>query len=350
MKDLQKCFLIALLIVFSPYPLWAFEVDGICYNIIKPCKWNVEGSIGEVEVSFNGDTDPYWRDGFYEGDIVIPDYVVDEGGYKYAVVAIGDQAFHGCPITSLFIPHTLRSIGEEGLLECQELVSVKVDENNPVFDSRDDCNAIIETATNTLVYGFNCSSIPSTVTEIGRNAFLYMSKMTSIEIPNSVKAIGYGAFSSCVSLQSVVLPDMLETIGDEAFFGCINLTTITIPQSVKNIGEDAFGLCPCISTVYSFIADPFDLQDDFWNSTIDPNPHWEDAVLYVPKNTKQLYLNASGWNAFHHIVEMEEGTTGIDDMELQPNTDEYIYNISGQRLQEATKGIRIINGRKVLVK
>ena len=198
MKELQKHFLIVLLIFFSPCPLLAFEVDGIYYNIIKPCKVNVEGSVGEVEVSFNGEVDPYWRDELYEGDIVIPDYVVDEEGYKYAVVSIGEQAFHGCPITSLFIPQTLRSIGYEGLLDCQELVSVKVDENNPVFDSRDDCNAIIETATNALVYGFNCSTIPSTVTEIGMNAFLYMSKMTSIEIPNSVKAIGYGAFYGCI--------------------------------------------------------------------------------------------------------------------------------------------------------
>ncbi|MBQ6209968.1 MAG: leucine-rich repeat protein, partial [Prevotella sp.] len=72
-----------------------------------------------------------------------------------------------------------------------------------MYDSRNNCNAIIETSTNTLISGCKNTSIPNSVTTIGDGAFHGCSGLTSITIPNSVTTIGDGAFHGCSGLTSI---------------------------------------------------------------------------------------------------------------------------------------------------
>ena len=91
----------------------------------------------------------------------------------------------------------MTSIGDGAFGGCSGLTTITVDADNPIYDSRNNCNAIIETATKILLYGCKNTVIPSSVTSIGENAFNGCKGLTSVTIPNSVTSIGYRAFYDC---------------------------------------------------------------------------------------------------------------------------------------------------------
>ncbi len=158
--------------------------------------------------------------------------------------SIEEYAFAYCKtLTSVNIPSTVTEIGDYAFVGCYVLTSISVDEDNTVYDSRNDCNAIIETATNTLITGSNTTIIPSSVTAIADYAFYGYEGLASITIPSTVKSIGKYAFYDCDNLASVTLSEGLESIGDYAFAYCYELTFITIPSTVKSIGKYAFYDC-----------------------------------------------------------------------------------------------------------
>ena len=157
-----------------------------------------------------------------------------------SVTHIDYWVFRGCSsLTSITIPSSVISINKsfEG---CNSLESITVAADNSVYDSRNNCNAIIETATNTLILGCKNTSIPNTITAIGESAFSNNSSLTSITIPNSVTSIGERAFLNCSSLTSITIPNSVTSIGESAFWGCESFASITIPKSVTSIGDDAF--------------------------------------------------------------------------------------------------------------
>ena len=166
----------------------------------------------------------------YSGSITIPSSV-SYSGKTYNVTGINSAAFQDCSdLTSITIPYSVTSIGREAFRGCSSLTSMVVAEENIVYDSRSNCNAIIETSSNTLIAGCKNTLIPNSVTEIGNSALKGCSSLTSIEIPNSVTNIGYQAFYHCTSLTSVTIGNSVTSIGYAAFRDCINLTSVTIPN------------------------------------------------------------------------------------------------------------------------
>ena len=144
-----------------------------------------------------------------------------------SVTEIGDDAFKNSGLTSITISESVTKIGDEAFFYCSNLESIKVNENNKVYDSRENCNAIIEKSSNTLIVGCKNTKVPSGVTKIGRDAFFSCSGLTSITIPEGVTEIGDSAFSYCSALTSITIPESVKEIDYLAFSYCDNLTNIT---------------------------------------------------------------------------------------------------------------------------
>ena len=304
--------------------------------------------------------------------ITIPNSVTTIGNYALyycsgltsitipnSVTTIGNNAFCLCSsLTSITIPNSVTTIGDAAFAGCSGLTSIKVDAGNTKYDSRNDCNAIIETATNTLVAGCKNTTIPNSVTTIGDAAFYGCSGLTSITIPNSVTTIGNYAFSDCTGLTSITIPNSVTSIAQYAFSGCTGLTSIkieagntkfdsrdncnaiietasntlvagckatTIPNSVTSIGLSAFENCTSLTSitipnsVTSINSMAFSRCTGLTSITLS----WDDptnctygsamfdyvpttATLYVPAGTKALYENTEPWSSFENIEEIEE--------------------------------------------
>ena len=194
-----------------------------------------------------------------------------------SVTSIGYNAFAQCSsLTSLSIPKSVTSIGYGAFGSCSNLTSISVDKNNAIYDSRDNCNAIIETASNTLIAGCSTSFIPEGVTSIGWSAFSGCSSLTAITIPESVTSIGYGAFMSCS-----------------------NLTSINIPKSVTSIGRYAFSSCSSLTDVYCYSESVPTLDAEAFNRV-----DCSKITLHVPKSVIGDYMDSPSWNVFGKIVKL----------------------------------------------
>ena len=204
--------------------------------------------------------------------------------------------------TSIIIPNSVTSIVRYVFSGCSSLTSIIVESGNLKYDSRNDCNAIIETATNTLMAGCKTSIIPNSVTSIGWYAFYGCSSLTFVDIPNSVTSIGGYAFYGCSSLTSVAIPNSVTSIGELAFYGCSSLTSIDIPNSVTSIGDAAFGNCKNLKDIISEIVEPYDIN------SFDENIY-SQATLYVPAGTIDAYQSRKGWKEIEHIEEIGGGKT-----------------------------------------
>lgn len=148
------------------------------------------------------------------------------------------------------------------------------------YDSRNNSNAIIETATNTIILGCSNTIIPNSVENIGEGAFNRCSNLTSVMIPNSVTIIGDYAFSNCKNLVKLSLGNSVKSIGEGAFINCSNLGEIRIPDSVTRLKQDAF-------------------MGTKWYNT--------------EKSNSQMYLD--GWLIYDNSnwIQIKEGTRGIAD-------------------------------------
>ncbi len=160
---------------------------------------------------------------------------------------IGVQAFYQTPLKSINIPKNVIKIGLRAFGYCVNLTTITVDAENAVYDSRNNCNSVVETATNTLVVGCIDSIIPSTVTAIGDYAF-YVVYISNLTIPSSVTTIGEESFRYS-RLESVVIPSSVISIGKYAFANMDKLTSATIGSGVLKIGALVFNNCPLLNSV-----------------------------------------------------------------------------------------------------
>ncbi|MBR1788102.1 MAG: leucine-rich repeat domain-containing protein [Bacteroidaceae bacterium] len=195
----------------------------------------------------------------YVGSDEVKDLVIPEG-----VSSINDYAFCHCSgLTSIDIPGSVIFIGDSVFWDCSDLESIAVSPENAVYDSRNNCNAIIETASNTLLVGCKNTNIQSSVRAITAGAFYGCSNLKSISIPDNITAIGDYAFYDCKVLNSVTIGSNVTSIGDYAFYGCGNLTSLRIPASVTTIGKDALGYCSSLESLVVDESNPnYDSRDN----------------------------------------------------------------------------------------
>ncbi|HRN04078.1 MAG TPA: leucine-rich repeat domain-containing protein [Muribaculaceae bacterium] len=284
-----------------------------------------------------------------------------------SVTSIGNEAFFECKgLASLTIPGSVTSIGESAFSGCSELTSIVVDEGNTKYDSRNNCNATIETASNTLIFGCKSTIIPNSVTSIGQSAFSGCSELTSVTIPNSVTSIGNSAFGGCSGLTSLTIGNSVTSIGENAFMGCSALAEVDL-NSVSNLGDKAFSGCTGLKSVSMLKAKsvnatafegcttietlmlPYEWTTDFKmdlsgttqlrtlyigentasipdnifvnnkllfdvysNATTPPSigtatfgsETYSYATLYVPQGSVDAYKAATGWSKFEDIQEL----------------------------------------------
>ena len=253
------------------------------------------------------------------------------------IIYIDNYAYSNCELTAIYIPSSVKSIGTHVFNYCSGLKSIVVSNDNTVYDSRDNCNAIIETATNTLIFGCQNTIIPNAITTIRSYAFSGHSTLTSISIPNTVTTIGQNAFYKC-GLSSINIPYSVNTINDFAFYCCDNLSSVVLGEGLQSIGWSSFD-CKNIVTITLL-------------GTVPPQVHSLGAfrnyyaTLYVPAGTKDAYQNADEWKKFWNIIEFDP--SGIQNSTFDKKVYLSVYDLNGKRLQKPAKGINIIGGKKIL--
>ena len=181
-------------------------------------------------------------------ELTIPEGVIQIGDYAFAdcielisitlsktIHLLGEGVFDSCSkLPSIFIPSGVKRIRHGVFNSCTQLASVIVDGDNEVFDSRDNCNAIIYTSSNTLIAGCKTTVIPNSVNSIECYAFDGCVTLSSIVIPQSVKNIEMFAFEGCINLTSITIHSDNITIEEGVFDDCINLKRIFVPKGSKN--------------------------------------------------------------------------------------------------------------------
>lgn len=366
-------------------------IDGIYYNLDSNTK--------EAAVTYHHSEDfpttnyNYNRYNSYKGEITIPSTIKHDGiTYKVtsiedvgfagnaslttvnipnSITYIGERAFNSCiGLTTITIPKSVTSISYRAFSGCNNLSSIIVDKDNKVYDSRNNCNAIIETETNELIQGCPSTIIPNTVTRIGEASFAEIKTLTSITIPESVTSIGESAFSGS-GILSVVLPKSIIHIDKCAFYECRNLTSITLPEALDNISYGTFASTglksitfpASVEMINEGAIENLELESIYFESTTPPNFYGyymqytgftisNNVVIHVPVGCKDIYMN-NDIGKKHTIIDdivVTEKTTFIGSIEKSNSTTSNIFDLAGRRLTMQKKGINIINGKKVLTK
>ena len=288
MKQKVLAIILAAALILSALPITVSAVEAVAGGVTGDCLWTLTES-GELTISGTGAMADYsydapWGDKLTkvtieEGvtnigsraffvcrqlkSISIPESVttIGEDAVYYApelesltipskVTTIGDYAFYGCQsVESIYIPASVTSIGSKAFSACSGLKSFVVDENNPVYDSRDNCNALIETATDTLITGTNITAIPDSVLKIGDFAFNVCKGLTELNIPDSVTEIGENAFYTCSDLERVTFDKGLRSIGKQAFYECTSLNNVVLPDGLTEIKSGTFSYCYSLTDI-----------------------------------------------------------------------------------------------------
>ena len=298
------------------------------------------------------------------------------------VQSIGDEAFRDCSsLKSLYIPKSVSEIGERVIMNCSALASLVVNSSNTIFDSRDGCNAVIETNTNNLIMGCSTTVIPSSIEIIGKDAFYGMEVLSGIVFPESVKEIKNLAFFGCKGLRQIIIPESViiiegnvfedcsslneikvdpantiydshdncnaiieklsgtlisacnnsfipsgvTTIGDRAFDGCSQLDEIIIPETVKKINDYAFSGCSGLKSILL----PNSVKElgigSFYCCYSLEEITFSEALTIIPKNAFDLCKSLKVATLPQSITKIEESAfeycTNLTEIVLPKNID-----------------------------
>ena len=301
--------------IASPISLAVLHVPAVSVEMYKATypwnMFNVIVAIADVEIDgvfYNLDTttmEATVTSGVpqYTGSVTIPKTVIYKD-VSYSVTSIAYGAFYECSgLTSVTIGSSVTSIANGAFYECSGLTSISVEKGNTVYDSRDNCNALINTATNTLIVGCKNTVIPNDVTSIGENAFRNCIGLTEITIPNSVTSIGDEAFYFCDGLKSLTIGNSVTSIGDGAFCNCSELIDVycyaeSVPTAFGAFGLPSYAITlhvPAVSiemykatypwNVFTIVAiDPSEVKTQ---KTIQPNAEPDSKYM---KNGKLIII------------------------------------------------------------
>ena len=287
-----------------------------------------------------------------------------------SVVSIQGNAFTCCDdMQSIYIPKSVKDIEYGAFYGCIGLNSVVVDKDNKNYDSRNNCNGIIETETSELIFGNQNTKIPNSVTRIGEWAFAGQSLLTTVDIPNSVTSIGSWAFEES-GLKSMVMPNSIIALGINVFMNCRAMETlvfsesleiipgfllnqchalksITIPASVKVVEEYALAYCNNIQSITFLSTTP----PTIYSGSFEAHYHNYAITIHVPEGCRDEYEYSTADQPFTNIVDDVKISTGISNVTLSnADTESRIFRLNGTRVFSLQKGINIVNGKKVVVK
>ena len=107
--------------------------------------------------------------------VVMPNNAAVKGMVAQVVTSIGGWAFGDCSgLKQIELPSSVTYIDDSAFRGCSGLNSISVEEDNPIYDSREGCNAIIATESNELIVGCKNTKLPSSVTSIGEGELSMM--------------------------------------------------------------------------------------------------------------------------------------------------------------------------------
>lgn len=239
-----------------------------------------------------------------------------------AVEHIPAYLCHGMSrIHHLHIPEHVSSIGAYAFRYLNALDSISVDGFNVTYDSRNHCNALIETSTDNLMLGCYKTRIPDDIRSIGDCAFRNVRGLRNVVVPEGVTYIGVEAFNGCLDLDTIVLPssltafsdyvfqdcssldtlalpDSLEFIGIRALSNCSGLANLTLPETMDHIDQNAFFGCSGLEYIDCFAQTPPSAMPHAFRGTTCP--------IYVPCPSIEAYRSAPVWKDL--IVEYQTPT------------------------------------------
>ena len=231
---MKKLFTLFLALVAGVGTMFAWDYERVQ---IGDLYYNLDATNQTAEVTSKPSDNPDGprRNNYEFSTITIPSSVTYSGD-TYSVTSIESYAFSkSLNLTSITIPSTITTIYEGITSGCPNLETIIVEEGNNRYDSRDNCNAIIQTSSNVLISGCKNTVIPYSVTGIFMSAFNECTGLTSITIPSGVTIIFPYAFEYCTDLTSVTCKATTPpTLGMDVFRG-LNCATIPLYVPAKSV-------------------------------------------------------------------------------------------------------------------
>ncbi len=188
----------------------------------------------------------------YEGEstsVVIPD------SYEGKTVAkISAEAFSNKKITEITIPSSVVEIGKAAFVGCDKLAKVTyngtADNWVEIKFATQDSNPV-SISKNLVINGEKLTTLAlTTATKISDYAFKGYTPLTSVDLGDNVVSVGISAFEDCSLISSLTLGDKVESFEYRAFSTCSSLTRVVFTENVKVLNEEAFRYCVKLASIY----------------------------------------------------------------------------------------------------